>query len=225
MKGGDQNRDDYLFACYLLFASLGNYLSTAPEGNSIAQAYIAWQRYNLIKNLYEENKDHPLLPIIANELATSYQGLVNLLEDEKKSYAFRVLWIEGRKHSPQAKDKHGLRSLNSLLWKIGLLNNDISDAQIRQRLRLSMFLQFANKPTLEAMVRPLAAPGCFQKKRNILKLFSRDITLHRRFQSESGKVTVHRFMNSDLLPQYDLKAGAFPYCGISSVSTTVKLLV
>lgn len=172
---------------YVLFTSLAQCLSALPESRSIARVYVAWQRYNLIKQLRESQSDN----LVKSEFAAAYRDLTSLLLDEANSHAWYVLWKVG--HEQQ----------NSL--KV-----DIPNPQIRQRLRLSMFLQSCSSSALPSnegeadSTFPLSTPGCFDN--TTPRCTSPGINLVSRFQDASGAVAIRRFINEELLPQYDLRS-------------------
>lgn len=174
-------RNNY-WAAYVLFSSFYLHFSESGNSYSIIKLYTAWQSYNLIKILDINSSGSDRL---GYEFASIYSALANLLADEKNSYSCRILWREKQEE-----------------------NQEGNDAQLRQGLRLSMFLQSNPYNDIEGAgyQKPLAAPGCFQKNRETLW---QDITLHQRFQGESGKIAVQRFVDTDLLPRYDLKAALF----------------
>ncbi|QQS46601.1 MAG: hypothetical protein IPM66_22325 [Acidobacteriota bacterium] len=194
-----------LWAAYLLFSSLNSYLSESPESTRIAQAYVAWQRFNLIKALWklEQEKENEQdgekkRLVLASEFVSAYRALTTILLDEVNRDACQILWEEGYYHchdsNPEMK----------------------RPVRMRQQLRLSMFLDEtsdneASDITLSEY--PLRATSCFEdrkSKKEVHKSRKREnlrkvgIYLHPFFQQEDAKLAVRRLIHEELLPRYDL---------------------
>lgn len=169
-----------LWARLALFKAL--YLFLASEGRherldaDIALVYCAWQRYNLIKALWELPQESAPVRGVDYEFASAYRALTALLEEERFAYAFHVLWACGR-------------------------GPTLAYPLIRERLRLALVLHRRETAQVveKALEQPLPAPRCFQDPPQW-----KGIQLHARFQDAAGQAEVRRLMRQWLLPRYAL---------------------
>jgi hypothetical protein len=111
-------------------------------------------------------------------MALAYQALANRLEDKNFSYAFHVL------------------------WRYGKMAPELSQDEIRERLRLSMVLtkksndDAANEISSRIEAQPLV-PALGKQKMPAWK----DATIHRRYCEGNGSAAVHQIIRNWLLPR------------------------
>jgi hypothetical protein len=219
--------DDAYEGIYVLFASLYLYFSEVLESSSLIRVYSAWQRYNLIKRIYEREvkgqhsadqdelaRRNELIKqdILDHEFASAYRSLANILLDEANSYACRVLWRGGRywwKKRRSKKAKVPIYPLSRIRYWLDLHRKGISDPQIRQRLRLSMPLEPLRGEVFDSGTKktpepPLPAPVCFENNLQISWPFG--VRLHCRFEKKTGQAAIRRMISDELLPRYDVRS-------------------
>lgn len=198
-----ERNDASRWAAYLLFTCFYEYLSASSGSYSLARVYAAWQRYNLIKGLYERSLGDGAFQnyekALRVEFASAYRTLEALLLDEANSYGCYILW-EARNQPSRSSDGQGTGSHAA----VGS-SRKLPHPRMRHRLRLSMFV--VRDSESQPSVAPMSAPGCFESVERVGEA-SRD-QLHLRFRrNDSGRIAIHRFISDELLPRYALRDAA-----------------